>query len=126
MDMQRQAKIADLEEIEHVEDDRIKPRIVAKQIIRNVEAYQSQLINRIRWGSMLIPGQSLFILETVPAGYIVCAANEAEKAARVTLVDVNPIGAFGRLYMGGPEAEIDAAAEAAVRAIEQVSGKTDS
>ena len=97
-----------LREIEHAEGDRIKPRMVAKQIIRNVEAYQSQLINRVRWGSMLIPGQSLFILETVPAGYIVYAANEAEKAARVTLVDVNPIGAFGRLYMGGPEAEIDA------------------
>jgi hypothetical protein len=98
--------------------------MVARQIIRNIEPYQAQLVNRIRYGSMLIPGQSLFILETEPAGYIVYAANEAEKTARVTLVDVNPIGAFGRLYMGGPEAEIDAAADAAVRAIDLVEGKT--
>ncbi len=119
----RQAGSAVLGEIDKTEEDRIKPKMVAKQIIRNVEPYQSQIINRIRYGSMIIPGESLFILETVPAGYIVYAANEAEKAARVTLVDCNPIGAFGRLYMGGPEAEIDAAAEAAVRAIENVKGK---
>jgi hypothetical protein len=119
----RQAGSAVLREIEKSEDDRMRPRMVAKQIIRNVEPYQSQIINRIRYGSMLIPGESLFILETEPAGYIVYAANEAEKAARVTLVDCNPIGAFGRLYMGGPEAEIDAAADAAVRAIENVKGK---
>ncbi len=119
----RQAGSAVLREIEKTEEDRIKPRMVAKQIIRNVEPYQSQLVNRIRYGSMLIPGESLFILETQPAGYIVYAANEAEKAARVSLIDCNPIGAFGRLYMGGPEAEIDAAAEAASRAIERVTGK---
>jgi microcompartment protein CcmL/EutN len=71
---------------------------------------------------MIIPGQSLYILETEPAAYAIFAANEAEKAARVTLVDVNPIGAFGRLYLGGPEAEIDAASAAAVRALEGVAG----
>jgi hypothetical protein len=120
----RQAGNAVLREIRHSETDRVKPRMVARQIIRNIEPYQAQLVNRIRYGSMLIPGQSLFILETEPAGYIVYAANEAEKTARVTLVDVNPIGAFGRLYMGGPEAEIDAAADAAVRAIDLVEGKT--
>jgi hypothetical protein len=121
----RQAGSAVLREIQQSETDRVKPRMVARQIIRNVEPYQAQLVNRIRYGSMLIPGQSLFILETEPAGYIVYAANEAEKAARVTLVDVNPIGAFGRLYMGGPEAEIDAASDAAVRAIGLVEGKSD-
>ena len=59
---------------------------------------------------MILPGQSLFILETEPAGYVAFAANEAEKAARVFLVSVTPFGAFGRLYLSGPEAEIDAAA----------------
>jgi hypothetical protein len=119
----RSAGAAVLEELGATESDRMKPRIVAREIIRNVEPYQSQLLNRIRYGSMLIPGQSLFILETEPAGYISFAANEAEKAARVSLIDVNPIGAFGRLYLGGPEAEIDAAAEAAVRAIERLDGR---
>jgi hypothetical protein len=66
---------------------------------------------------MILPGQSLFILECEPAGYIVLAANEAEKAAQVSLVNVTPYGAFGRLYMSGPEAEIDAAAAAAIGAI---------
>ena len=64
---------------------------------------------------MLLPGQSLFILETEPAGYVTFAANEAEKAAQVTLIEVRPFGAFGRLYLGGTESEIDSAREAATR-----------
>ena len=64
---------------------------------------------------MILPGESLFILETSPAGYVSFAANEAEKAARVSLVDIRPYGAFGRLYMSGPEAEIDAAVETGMR-----------
>lgn len=104
------------------EAERVKPAIVSNQIIRSMEAYQCQLINRNRSGSMILPGESLFILETEPAGYAVFAANEAEKAARVKLVDVRPFGAFGRLYMSGPESEIDSAAAAAVRALEGVAG----
>jgi len=119
----RSAGSAVLEEMGVDEKDRLKPRIVAREIIRNVEPYQSQLLNRIRYGSMLIPGESLFILETEPAGYISYAANEAEKAARVSLIDVNPIGAFGRLYLSGPEAEIDAAADAATEAIQRIDGR---
>lgn len=105
------------------EADRIKPAIVANQIIRSMEAYQCQLINRNKSGSMILPGESLFILETEPAGYAIFAANEAEKAANVKLVEVRPFGAFGRLYMSGSEAEIDSAAEAAVKALESVTGK---
>ena len=71
---------------------------------------------------MQLPGQSMFILETEPAGYIVYAANEAEKAANVTLVDVRPYGAFGRLTMVGNEADIDAASQAAQSAIESLTG----
>jgi hypothetical protein len=104
------------------ETQRIKPKVVSNQIIRAVEPYQAQLINRNRQGMMLIPGQSLFILETEPAAYAVLAANEAEKAANVNLVSLQPFGAFGRLWMAGSEAEIDAAAAAAVAAIEAMSG----
>jgi len=104
------------------EPERIKPNLVSNQIIRSMEAYQCQLINRNRSGSMILPGESLFILETEPAGYAVYAANEAEKAARVKLVDVRPFGAFGRLYMSGPESEVDSAAKAAVSAVEGVAG----
>lgn len=104
------------------EEERYKPRVVSNQVIRSVEPYQSQIINRNSAGMMLLPGQSLFILETEPAAYAVFAANEAEKAADVSLVDVRPYGAFGRLYLGGSEAEIDAAAEAAMSALESVKG----
>lgn len=104
------------------EDQRVKPRVVSDQILRSVEAYQTQLINRFRYGNMILPGESLFILECVPAAYITLAANEAEKAANVNLIEMRSIGAFGRLYMAGPEAEIDSAREAAIAAIESLTG----
>jgi hypothetical protein len=112
-----------LQHLELKEEDRLRPRVATNQIIRSVEAYQTQIINRNSQGMMVLPGDSLFILETEPAGYIVLAANEAEKAAHVALVNVRPYGAFGRLYMSGPEAEIDAAAEAASNAISSVTGR---
>lgn len=102
------------------EDQFVPPKVTSNQIIRAVEPYQAQLINRNRSGMMLIPGQSLFILETEPAAWIMTAANEAEKAANVNLVNVQPYGAFGRLWMAGTESEIDSAAAAAVAALESI------
>jgi hypothetical protein len=112
-----------LEHLNQKQSDSLKPRVVSNQIIRSVEAYQAQIINRNRQGMMLIPGQSLFILETEPAVWIVAAANEAEKAADVNLVNLRPFGAFGRLWMAGSESEIDSASEAAIAAIEALSAK---
>jgi len=112
-----------LKYLELKEEDRIQPNVVTHQIIRSIEPYQAQIINRNSAGMMILPGQSLFILETDPAGYVSFAANEAEKAARVFLVNIQPYGAFGRLWMSGPEAEIDAAAEAARAAIQSMSGR---
>lgn len=112
-----------LDYLEVQEEDRLKPKVATNQIIRAIEPYQAQIINRNSQGMMILPGQSLLILETEPAGYVTFAANEAEKAARVFLVQVRPYGAFGRLWMSGPEAEIDAAAAAATAAIEGVTGK---
>jgi len=108
------------------EADRVKPRVVSDQVIRAVETYHAQLINRIRYGDMLIAGESLFILETEPAGYVAFAANEALKAARVKMIDASLFGAFGRLYLSGPEAQIDAARDAALRGLQTVSGKEGS
>jgi hypothetical protein len=101
----------------------MRPRVVSNQVIRSVEAYQAQIINRNRRGMMLIPGQSLFILETEPAAWVVAAANEAEKAADINLINLRPFGAFGRLWMGGSESEIDCAREAAIAAIEALSAQ---
>jgi len=119
----RSAGRAILDALGASEQDRLRPRVLTNQIIRAIEPYQAQIINRNSEGMMILPGQSLFILETEPAGYVALAANEAEKAARVFLVQMQPYGAFGRLWMSGPEAEIDAAAQAAVAALESVTGK---
>lgn len=118
----RSAGDAILDFLGMTEDDGLKPKVMSNQIIRSVEAYQAQLINRNRQGMMLIPGQSLFILETEPAVYACIAANEAEKAANVNLVNLRPFGAFGRLWMAGSESEIDSAAQAAQAAIEAFGG----
>jgi hypothetical protein len=112
-----------LDHLELKEEERLKPKVLTNQIIRAVEAYQTQIINRNSQGMMILPGQSLFMLETEPAGYVAFAANEAEKAARIFLVNVTPYGAFGRLYLSGPEAEIDAGAAAAISAIESIKGR---
>jgi len=112
-----------LDYLEIEEHDRLKPRVVSEQIIRAVEPYHAQLINKIRYGDMLLAGESLLILESEPAGYIAFAANEALKAARVKLIDAQLFGAFGRLYLSGPEAQIDAARDAALRGLSTVTGR---
>lgn len=112
-----------LEELGAKLEDRIKPRLVSNTIIRAIEPYHAMIIDKMRFGSMIEPGESLFILECEPAAYVTLAANEAEKAANVKLVEMTPFGAFGRLYMAGDEANIDAAAEAAVHAIQSVTGR---
>ena len=112
-----------LDELGVSEDDRIKPQLVTNQIIRSIEPDHAQCVNKIRFGSMIVPGESLLIMETQPAAYISFAANEAEKAADVKLLECTSFGAFGRLYMAGSEAEIDSAAEAAQAAIASITGK---
>ncbi|MBI1797063.1 MAG: hypothetical protein HYR74_08435 [Candidatus Eisenbacteria bacterium] len=104
------------------ESERIQPRLVSDQIIRAVEPYHAQVINKMRYGDMLLAGESLLVLETEPAGYISFAANEALKAARVKLIDATLFGAYGRLYLSGPEAQIDAARDAAVKRLGTVKG----
>ncbi len=119
----RQAGEAVLGVIEQTVENRQKCRIAWHETIRAIEPDHAVVINRQgRKGSMLLPGLSMFILETEPAGYIVYAANEAEKAANVTLVDVRAFGAFGRLTLVGKEADIDEASKAAMAAVTGLSG----
>ncbi len=118
----KSAGIAILEALGCKESERMKPQVVSSQVLRSIEPYQSQIINRTSRGNMILPGQSLFILETQPAAYVTLAANEAEKAANVYLIDIRPFGAFGRLYLSGSESEIDSALEAATAALDGVTG----
>ena len=119
----RAAGAAILEALDLSPEDRWKPRIYSSQIIRHVDDHHAQLVNRNRHGMMLIPGQTLYILEVEPAAYAVLAANEAEKAAEINIVEVRPFGSFGRVYLGGEERDIMAGYGAAVTAIESVSGR---
>ena len=105
------------------ERDRLKPRVISDQVIRAVEPYHAQVINKMRYGDQLLAGESLLIIETEPAGYVAFAANEALKAARIKLIDASLFGAFGRLYLSGSEAQIDAAREAALRAMSSIQGR---
>lgn len=119
----RQAGLAILGQLGKKEDERLKPKVVSHQVIRHVDDHQAMLINRSgRKGMMLLAKQTLFIMETYPAGYAVLAANEAEKAANINLVIVRPTGAFGRIYIAGEEAEVMVASEAALRAVQDVRG----
>jgi hypothetical protein len=103
--------------------ERLKPQIVSSQIIRNIDAYQAQLINRSRNGQMLLAGQTLYVLEVQPAAYAALAANEAEKAALINIIQISAIGSFGRLYLGGEERDIIAGSGAALTALESIQGR---
>ncbi|MCF7825417.1 MAG: hypothetical protein K9M55_03695 [Candidatus Marinimicrobia bacterium] len=119
----RQAGAAILDALELKESDRQKPKLFSSQIIRNIDDHQTQLINRMRHGNMIVPGESMYVLECQPAAYAALAANEAEKAANINILEVRADGSFGRVYLGGEEKDIDVAWQAAVNAIEGVAGR---
>jgi len=119
----RAAGAAILDALGVQEAERFRPRVVSSQIIRHVDAHQVQLVNRMRYGHMLLAGQTLYVLEVEPAGYAALAANEAEKAANINILDVRAFGSFGRVYLGGEERDIMAGYGAAVTAIEGVTGR---
>ena len=109
--------------MEVTRESRMRPKVVSSQIITGIDGHQSQLINRMRHGDMIVAGQSLYILEVFPAAYAALAANEAEKAAKVQLLEVITFGAFGRLWLGGSEAEIAVAAAAVEAVLRTVTGR---
>ena len=104
-------------------NSRLKPVIESTQIITSVQPHQAQLLNKWRSGSLVIPGQTLGIIECAPAAYISIAANEAEKAAEIDIVQVNAVGRFGRLFVTGSESAVQNAIAAATSAINAVDGK---
>jgi hypothetical protein len=112
-----------LEAIGVRQQDCLRPRVLSSQIIRNIDPHHTQLINRNRRGQMLLAGQTLYVLEVEPAAYAALAANEAEKAALINILQVSAVGALGRLYLGGEERDILAAADAVLAAMESVIGR---
>ena len=111
----RAAGEAILDHLELKISDRHTPKIHTSERITGLDGHQSMLLNRMRHGDMCAEGETLYVFECEPAGYACIAANEAEKAAHVKLLEVSTFGAYGRLYLAGGEAEIEEA-EKAIRA----------
>jgi ethanolamine utilization microcompartment shell protein EutS len=105
------------------ESQRAKPKVRTTQIITGVDAHHTMLLNKMRHGQFLLAGQSLYVLEVEPAGYAMLAANEAEKAAPINILEVIAFGAFGRVFLGGSESDIAVAAAAVEGALKAITGR---
>ena len=104
-------------------EDRLAPRIQSSQVITGIEGYHTQLTNRMRHGDMIQQGETMYVLEVHPAGYALLATNEAEKAAKIKVLEMIFYGAFGRVWLGGDEENIAQAAKAIETALATISGR---
>src|SRR5258708_22027334 len=101
--------------------DAKRPEILASTIITMLEPQQAFLVNRNKIGSMALAGESPFVLGMRPRSDAGLVAHQAEKAARSNPVDYRMIGATGRLYLSGSEANVRQAAHTAADALRAIS-----
>jgi len=105
--------------------DQLKPRVLYTDVIEEITDQHAVIINRNRQASMILPGETLLVCEMVPALFAAVAANEAEKVApENTLVDVQMIGAAGRIYISGKNSGIHRAKDRIAAALEAIEGRT--
>jgi ethanolamine utilization microcompartment shell protein EutS len=98
-------------------NDIAKPKILASKLVTRIEDQHAFLMNRNKLGSMVLGGESVYLLECQSAAYAILACNEAEKEADIKLIDMRMIGANGRLYLAGTEADVRNARNAAEAAL---------
>ncbi len=104
--------------------DQLRPQILYHDVIEDISDQHAVILNRNRQGSMLMPGESLLVYEMTPALFAAVAANEAERAAPgITVVDVQMIGAAGRLYIGGQAEDVQHARERITQVLGEVEGR---
>ena len=102
----------------------LKPRVLYHDVIENITDQHAVILNRNRQGSMLMPGESLLVYEMTPALFAAVAANEAERAAPgITVIDVQFIGAAGRLYLSGSTADVTTARDRITAVLSEVEGR---
>ncbi|WP_068257237.1 microcompartment protein [Janibacter corallicola] len=124
LDRVKSAGSAILAGLEATAADQLRPRILYHDVIEEVSDQHAVILNRNRQGSMLMPGESLLVYEMTPALFAAVAANEAERAAPdITVVDVQMIGAAGRLYIGGPATDVQAARDRITQVLGEVEGR---
>ena len=105
-------------------EDQLKPQLLYSEIVETVTDAHAVILNRNREASMILPGESLLLVEMVPALFAAHAANEAERVApRATLVDCQMIGASGRLFISGEMAHLEAAREHIVMVLNDIEGR---
>jgi len=119
----RQAGEAILKEIGLKEEDRMRPKVLTSQLIKNISDHHAQMINKIRFGNMVLRGDTLYVLEIEPAGYAYYAANEAEKASRINIINVSGFGRFGRIYIAGEESEVLVSKDIVEQRLSDITGR---
>jgi len=113
-----------LESLGVSERSRTAPQVITSRIVTNVSPYLAQLLDRTRQGSMIVPHESLFMMEVAPAAYVAAAANEVEKASTMKLVHFDPIGAYGRLFVSGSVESVKTAQRAAEEKLAKIAAKS--
>lgn len=119
----RQAGEAMLNAIGVDESQRYKPQVLTSQLIKNMSDHHAQLINKLRYGNMVLRGDTLYVLEIEPAGYAYYAANEAEKASQINIINVIGYGRFGRVYIAGEESEVVVSQEIVEQRLADLGGR---
>lgn len=105
-------------------DDQLRPRVLYQDVIEDITDQHAVILNRNRQGSMVMPGEALLVYEVTPALFAAVAANEAERAAPdTTLVDVQMIGAAGRIYMSGSSKDVVTARDRITSVLESIEGR---
>jgi hypothetical protein len=105
-------------------EDALRPRVLYSDVIEDVTDQHAVIVNRNREASMLLPGQTLLVVEMTPALFAAVAANAAERVAPgLTLVTVSMIGAAGRVYLAGETPDIVRAREEIERVLSAVTGR---
>jgi hypothetical protein len=105
-------------------EDALRPRLNYVDVIEEVTDQHAVIVNRNREASMLLPGQTLLVVEVTPALFAAVAANAAERVApQLTLVTVSMIGAAGRVYLAGSTPDIVLARDEITRVLEGVKGR---
>jgi hypothetical protein len=106
-------------------EDQLKPKILFSDIIEDINDSHAVILNRSRYASMILPGQSLLVYEITPALFATIAANEAEREVpSVTLIDAEIIGASGRIFMSGKTKDLKKAQKTIDRVLKSVKGRS--
>ena len=105
--------------------DQLAPSTLYTDVIEDVSDQHAIILNRMRNASMILPGESLLLYEMEPALFAAVAANEAERAApAATIVDIQMMGASGRIFMAGETADLGAARAAIESTLGSIEGRS--